>query len=473
MIAKTGTYTGNGQNNRNIPELNFRPDFLMIKGQNQSAQLSLSTFPVDRTKDFNGGLAVNGIITELTISGFTVSNNNQVNKNGENYTYMAFKAEPGKIKSGTYTGNGNDNREISGTGFEPDMIIIIAENNNEKPIFSSITMGPDKSMNFLNSDFDKNCIQAFRTNGFQVGKDKAVNDNAVIYHYIALKNSPGAISIGSYLGNGDANRVIPGAGGGNFSMVKTDKKNANFRAVGMATDRSGYFKNSGFVTERIKRNIAPGFVVGSNDEVNKTGDTYHYLQINSNFQVLAVQWLSFEVKALTSKNSLVWETAREVNNNYFSIESSWDGVTYKRIGKISGKGNSNSISQYQFDDNAIVTGVTFYRIRQVDLNGKVSYSSVRKLVRTNIQSEASTQNNNFKIFPNPFAGNNVFIDYEIKQAQIEIVVLNSSGVKMHVLNLKKGENKLKLPDNLSPGNYLLVGRDGGKQLFSKKILKVK
>lgn len=471
-IVSTGLYTGNGQNNRNMPVLHFRPDFLMIKGGNHSAQLAMSGFQAGKTKDFNGGYASNGLITAITTVGFVLGNDNEVNKNGDSYTYMAFKELPGVIKVGTYTGNDADDRNITGIGFAPELVIIVAETNNEKPVYSTIHMGADKSMNFLNSNFDKNCIQAFLSNGFQVGKDKAVNDGGIIYHYVAIKSMVGSISIGSYVGDGASSRIITGTGIGNFTVVKAEKENAIFRTSNLPTDQSYQFKNSGSVNDRIKRNLNQGFEVGSHKEVNKSGEEYHFFQMYSNFQVLPVQWLSFNAQVLAGKTKLSWETAQEVNNAYFSVERSTDGVNYTAIGKVAGQGTTTATSRYQFEDISPMSGVSYYRLQQADDFGKISYSEVRKVQRDGTQAQTSNDTD-FRIFPNPLSGNRVFVDYAFTQSQITVDVLNSNGVRVARVNLKNGNQAVELPQNLSAGNYVVIGHDGGKQLFSKQIMKIR
>lgn len=72
---------------------------------------------------------------------------------------------------------------------------------------------------------------------------------------------------------------------------------------------------------------------------------------------------------------LKWETATELNNNYFQIERSTDGINFTTLGKVKAVGNSNTLQRYDFTDPAPAY-VNQYRLKQVDIDGKFSYSQI-------------------------------------------------------------------------------------------------
>ena len=72
---------------------------------------------------FDGVLSTN-YITALGADGFTVGNDKRVNRAGTMYHYVAWNEIPGKMDVGTYTGNGADNRNITGVGFQPDFVMV-------------------------------------------------------------------------------------------------------------------------------------------------------------------------------------------------------------------------------------------------------------------------------------------------------------------------------------------------------------
>ncbi|MFZ1749419.1 MAG: SdrD B-like domain-containing protein [Saprospiraceae bacterium] len=98
-------------------------------------------------------------------------------------------------------------------------------------------------------------------------------------------------------------------------------------------------------------------------------------------------------------NELTWVTASENNNDYFAVERSFRGSDYNVVGTIIGQGNSNREVTYQMDDQDIgVNGVYTYRLRQVDFDGKTSYSSPIDIV---VERKAETSTS---IYPNPSIG---------------------------------------------------------------------
>ena len=119
---------------------------------------------------------------------------------------------------------------------------------------------------------------------------------------------------------------------------------------------------------------------------------------------LPVQLTSFDAKLVNSIGVLCsWQTASELNNDYFEIERSTVGspqtTEWKVVGKVKGNGTSNSVQSYQFTDNVMLSGVEasniYYRLKQVDFDGKSSLSEVR-VVNFN-----QSKNTEWNIYPNP------------------------------------------------------------------------
>jgi hypothetical protein len=77
---------------------------------------------------------------------------------------------------------------------------------------------------------------------------------------------------------------------------------------------------------------------------------------------------------------LQWQTADENNNKGFAIERSVDGVHFDQIGWVNAVVNPGSRNNYSFNDLAPVQGWNYYRFKQIDLDGKFTYSPQRKLL---------------------------------------------------------------------------------------------
>ena len=124
----SGSYTGNGTDNRQITELNFTPDVVIVKADaTQIAVIRTSTMAGDAAKPMTGatGLTAN-LIQSLDIRGFTLGTDARVNGNGTEYYWIAFKANPGKMKVGSYVGNGVNGRQVAGVGFYAEAAFVMS-----------------------------------------------------------------------------------------------------------------------------------------------------------------------------------------------------------------------------------------------------------------------------------------------------------------------------------------------------------
>ena len=110
--------------------------------------------------------------------------------------------------------------------------------------------------------------------------------------------------------------------------------------------------------------------------------------------VLPVELISFNGKTEKGVNNLKWATATESNNSGFSVERSADGETFTSIGFVKGGGTTQKQQNYQMMDAKPLSGINYYRLKQVDNDGKFTYSNTITLV-----VEKGTET--LRIYPNP------------------------------------------------------------------------
>jgi hypothetical protein len=126
---------------------------------------------------------------------------------------------------------------------------------------------------------------------------------------------------------------------------------------------------------------------------------------------LPVELVSFNAMIVKDKVELNWQTVTEVSNYGFEIERASTslsiGYTWQKIGFVPGNGNSNSPKQYRFTDNTATYGKYFYRLKQLDNDGKYEYSNEVE-VDLGMPTEFSLQQN----YPNPFNPETV-ISYQL------------------------------------------------------------
>lgn len=141
----------------------------------------------------------------------------------------------------------------------------------------------------------------------------------------------------------------------------------------------------------------PLTLVGTNYETNYTFPSgtqfisFGYTIVNP----LPVELVSFDAIADHTKREvdLVWTTASEINNAYFTIEKSVDGMDWRLVGHVDGAGNSNELKNYKLLDPAPSEGLSYYRLKQTDYDGTETLEGIR--------SVNFAPNVVFKVYPNP------------------------------------------------------------------------
>jgi hypothetical protein len=109
-----------------------------------------------------------------------------------------------------------------------------------------------------------------------------------------------------------------------------------------------------------------------------------------------VELIFFRGKYENNEILLTWETASEQENSFFEVEHSLNGKNFKTLGRVTGNGTTLTLSDYQFRDSKPSDGLNYYRLKQVDFDGKFQYSNIVSVL---VQSEGDLE-----IFPNPTTG---------------------------------------------------------------------
>ncbi|MFH0820503.1 MAG: hypothetical protein V1908_01890 [Candidatus Peregrinibacteria bacterium] len=297
MYMTSGSFTGNGVDNRVITGIGFRPDVVIIKGNvAQVAVIRTSTMTGDIAKPMLGDVAVgSNMIQNLLSDGFEVGTDARVNMSGIPYYWIAFKGAPGELKVGTYLGTGVA-RSIAGVGFSPELVMIMSEAARAQ-VFRSSTMST--SYRWDDAGGYAGRIDSLNPDGFSVGTNESSNATGIRYHYIAWNQIAGRINMGSYAGSGIDNRSITGAGfTPEYVLLKpsTTTKGTHKSAsteVGVDTTLNFYAAtNSSNVIQALQ---ADGFQVGSSAGSNATRVTYHWISFKKSLPPPIVKSLSVDI----------------------------------------------------------------------------------------------------------------------------------------------------------------------------------
>ena len=175
---KLGSYVGNGADNRSIAGIGFQPDYVVVVSQNWRPIQRSSAMAGDTSLSFEGAPAPN-LIQALESDGFQVGSNLEVNESGATIHYAAWKALPGSMAVGAYTGGTPaDNRSIS-VGFLPEYVIVKRNTNlgTGAGVHKTASSGllTDIASRFDAAVNQVDMIQALQADGFQVGGDPRAN----------------------------------------------------------------------------------------------------------------------------------------------------------------------------------------------------------------------------------------------------------------------------------------------------------
>ncbi len=96
--------------------------------------------------------------------------------------------------------------------------------------------------------------------------------------------------------------------------------------------------------------------------------------------ILPVKLSTFAVQKIDTKAKIYWTTEQEINSSKFVVERSIDGKTWENIATVNAAGNSSTRSEYYVTDYSPRKGVNYYRLKQIDLDGKFEYSNIRTAI---------------------------------------------------------------------------------------------
>ena len=162
---------------------------------------------------------------------------------------------------------------------------------------------------------------------------------------------------------------------------------------------------------------------------------------------------------------LKWETAWEQNNAGFAVERNVNGA-WEQVGWVASlaqNGNSDVMLNYTFMDNNNIKGITQYRIRQVDIDSKSTYSVIRSV-------RGDGQIGKTIIYPNPSNNGKVNVVFEDASVTREIAVSDMSG--RLIRQIRGITNNNITIDNLNPGMYTIriVSVETGEQVVQKIVV---
>lgn len=153
---------------------------------------------------------------------------------------------------------------------------------------------------------------------------------------------------------------------------------------------------------------------------------------------LPVSLISFTVQKINNSEGLLkWKTSSEINSSHFEIERSNDAFSFEKIGLVAAAGNSALPVEYDFNDLNPARGFNYYRLKQVDIDGRFVYTPTRLLRFDFIDDK------NISYYPNPTTGQlNISITNSNNTEQKLITVSNSAGAVVNQIKVVSNNTEI-------------------------------
>jgi hypothetical protein len=316
--------------------------------------------------------------------------------------------------------------------------VVLASALNRDSIISAC-----RAMRFYASD-DWNAQVSFSIEGHYMGSDFSTYNNSVINVSVSDPD------LGDNVDSVIIYQGVPGSGT-NAVMIASAKSNStlNYTHITTATNQYYYYA-------KIKQ--IDGDIIWTSP-----------IWVYRNTGVLPTSFSRFEGRRNNKQVDLTWTTAQENNNDHFEVERSWDGVNYNSIGRVNSLFHTTSApTGYAFTDLQPINGMNFYRLKQIDADGKFSYSNIVTVMFENsvvvIQS----------VKPNPVKDQLQVSCYAIENTQVTGNIYDAEGrlvgATSSMLNI--GANNISFNvSNLPAGVYFLVLSRPNERITETKFVK--
>jgi len=214
-----------------------------------------------------------------------------------------------------------------------------------------------------------------------------------------------------------------------------------------------------------------GDVTASSTITNFTNLPVTFGSLNGNINPLPITLTSFTANYAVETNSVLasWTVASQLNNKEFIVEKTLDGTNYQEVATVQGAGTTPFTESYSAVDPNPTPGLSYYRLKQIDMDGTPTvFSPVPIFIET------PQSNNTINLYPNPVSSNATLNYNSTDKNKILIDIIDASGKTVRsfaLANIEDGENNFTLNTaGLSSGIYLLRAT-GAQKVNTLKFIK--
>ncbi len=180
---------------------------------------------------------------------------------------------------------------------------------------------------------------------------------------------------------------------------------------------------------------------------------------------LPISLSSFNASVVGKRVDVKWTTQSEINNDYFTIERSVDNISYQSLGRVDGRGTSTQTNNYLYIDNYPLQGISYYRLRQTDFNGRTeTFPAV-------VVTMKSTSG--FSIYPNPSNSPVVHLSGNGSIAKSTITVQDITGKQVPFVSTPQENGTIDIVLDeayASRGGIFIISLINGQEQLRQRLI---
>ncbi len=221
----------------------------------------------------------------------------------------------------------------------------------------------------------------------------------------------------------------------------------------ISTDGGQTFGTDVMVNDNVDTvsHVVPRIAVDDENNVyivwmdNRNGNSKYDIFFSKKVNIVPVELSSFTASVKNNSVELNWTTVTETNNREFEIQRSIDKTNFTKIGSVKGHGTTTEKHNYSFVDENAYPGLNYYRIKQIDLNGRFEYSNIVNVKASGLNTYKLDQN-----YPNPFN----------PSTKIQYAIGSRQYVSLKIYDMLGREVATLVNETKDPGNYTVLFNAG-------------
>lgn len=215
-----------------------------------------------------------------------------------------------------------------------------------------------------------------------------------------------------------------------------------------------------FVGTDIKYKGSDGLEVGP-AYINKSVSTFTEFTPTA----LPVKFIHFSAGRTANGAAIQWATSEEVGASHYEVERSEDGINWKKLASVFAAGNSTVVNNYAYTDRTPVNRMAYFRIRQVDVDGRFTYTAVKAIAAAEAASMAA-------VSISSTTSSHVIIQFaqQIK-TPVQVRIVSLSGQVVAQQEYKQAGSQIVLQQTgAAKGAYIICLTDGGSLKVAKQVM---